>query len=148
MQIHTLLVERMNEYFRAGLALDVDRLDTLYDASFENVRTDEAGRTLTLTKAHFMAQFRMMRAQGRPPADSVDDARFLTSTAYGDVASVIVRREEDGVSAVYNFVWRMREGRPTTLLREFSVERDISVLIHAVEAANATHQYFSCGSRR
>ncbi|MFD7559876.1 MULTISPECIES: hypothetical protein [unclassified Streptomyces] len=128
------LVERMREYLDAGLALDVDRLDALYDPGFENLRTDEAGRSVTLTKAQFMARFRALREQGRRLGDSVDDVTFPGATAWGDQASVVMRRVEDGVPALYQFVWRMEDGRPTTLIREFTFEKDLSALLRLVEA--------------
>ncbi|MFD7259224.1 hypothetical protein [Streptomyces sp. NPDC059874] len=128
------LVERMREYLDAGLALDIDRLDALYDPEFENLRTDEAGRSVTLTKAQFMDRFRALREQGERLGDSVDDVTFPGATVWGDQASVIMRRAENGVPALYHFVWRLEGGRPTTLVREFTFEKDISALLRLVQA--------------
>ncbi|MFI9328286.1 nuclear transport factor 2 family protein [Kitasatospora sp. NPDC052868] len=131
------LVERMREYLDAGLAMDVEALDALYDEEFENLRVDGAGRSVTLTKARFMARFRAMKEQGVTVGESIDDVTFVATTAYGGVGSIIMRREEGGVPALYNFVWRQEDGRWTTLLREFTVDRDLSGLLAMVRSAQA-----------
>ncbi|MDF5751173.1 hypothetical protein [Spongiactinospora sp. TRM90649] len=49
------LVDSMWTYLKAGLAMDIDALDRIYDPEFEYVRVDQAGQTITLTKDQFMA---------------------------------------------------------------------------------------------
>ncbi|MBT2468124.1 nuclear transport factor 2 family protein [Streptomyces sp. ISL-66] len=129
------LVERMREYLNAGLAMDVEALDALYDPDFENIRCDEAGQVVTLTKGEFMARFRALRDQGQRVGETVDDVRFLATTVYGDQGSIVMHRLEDGVPARYNFVWHREGSRWATLVREFTFERDITPLIQMVQAA-------------
>ncbi|MFE1377395.1 hypothetical protein ACFW6S_00355 [Streptomyces sp. NPDC058740] len=86
------LVARMREYLDAGTAMDVDRLDALYDPGFENVRVDLEGRTVTLTKRLFMDRFRALKAQGRGVGESVDDVSFPAAGRHGDQGSVVMRR--------------------------------------------------------
>ncbi|MFD8597856.1 DUF4440 domain-containing protein [Kitasatospora sp. NPDC059646] len=131
------LVGRMREYLAAGLATDVEALDALYDPEFENVRVDEAARVAVLTKADFMARFRALRAQGARIGDSTDDVRFVATSRHGDQGTVIVYRQEDGVPARYTYVWRWQDGRWTTLLREFTFEKDLTGLLRAMAAARA-----------
>ncbi|MEW1913929.1 nuclear transport factor 2 family protein [Kitasatospora sp. NPDC085895] len=131
------LITRMREYLDAGLAMDVETLDELYDPSFENIRTDEAGQVVTITKEQFMLHFRAMRDQGKQVGESVDDVRFLATVVRGDQGTVIMHREQQGVPVRYCFVWQRAGGRWTTLLHELSFERDITLLIAAVEAARA-----------
>uniref|UniRef100_A0AAU2JHG4 Nuclear transport factor 2 family protein n=1 Tax=Streptomyces sp. NBC_00049 TaxID=2903617 RepID=A0AAU2JHG4_9ACTN len=130
-----MLVNRMREYFDAGLAMDVERLDALYDPQFENLRFDEAGRVVSLTKEQFMARFRALRAQGQRVGESTDDVDFLATSVYGDHASIFMRRVKDGVPVLYDFVWRLEGGRPATILREFTFDKDISRLAEMVRAA-------------
>lgn len=127
------LVDSMREYLNAGLEMDVDKLDALYDPEFENIRIDETGLTVTLTKAQFMDRFRALKAQGRR-MEPADDAEFLTTTRYGDHATIIMRRVKEGRPVLYNFVWRMDDDRPATILREFTNEKDISYLAKLVAA--------------
>ncbi|MFE0464522.1 DUF4440 domain-containing protein [Kitasatospora sp. NPDC058965] len=131
------LITRMHEYLAAGLAMDVEALDELYDPTFENVRTDEAGQVATLAKEQFMLHFRAVRDQGKRVGDSVDDVRFLATLVHGDQGTVVVHREQHGTPVRYCFVWQRAGGRWTTLLRELSFERDITPLIAAIEAARA-----------
>ncbi|MFF2815110.1 DUF4440 domain-containing protein [Kitasatospora cineracea] len=132
------LVARMREYLAAGTAMDLAALEALYDEEFENVRTDEAGRVAVLTKAHFTARFRMLAARGEGVADGgTDDVRFLAAGRHGDQGTVVMYRCEDGVPARYVFVWRREGGRWTTLLREFTFERDVSPLLALLAAAAA-----------
>ncbi|MFI6321793.1 hypothetical protein ACIBG8_29965 [Nonomuraea sp. NPDC050556] len=126
------LVDAMETYLKAGLAMDVDTLDRLYDPGFENVRVDAAGLTVTLTKEQFMGRFRAMAAQGVKIGESVDDATFPATTDFGDNAAIVMRRVKDGTPVLYVFVWRMEEGRPTTILREFTLDKDISYLLKMV----------------
>ncbi len=130
------LVARMREYLAAGAAMDLAALEALYDEEFENVRADEAGRVAVLTKAHFMARFRALAARGEGVADGgTDDVRFLSAGRHGDQGTVVVYRCEDGVPVRYAFVWRREGGRWTTLLREFTFERDVSPLLALLAAA-------------
>ncbi|MFI9786308.1 nuclear transport factor 2 family protein [Kitasatospora sp. NPDC051984] len=132
------LVERMRAYLAAGLAMDVDALDALYDSEFENVRVDEAGRSVVLTKADFMARFRSLREQGMRVGDSIDDVRFVATSRHGDQGTVIMYRTEGGGDlARYSYVWRRENGQWTTLLREFTFERDLSGLLRMMADAAA-----------
>jgi hypothetical protein len=128
------LVDSMRTYLDAGQAMDVDKLDQLYDPAFENVRVDRSGQTVTLTKAHFMARFRALLEQGQSVGDSVDDVTFPATTDFGDQAAIIMRRAENDVPALYTFIWRMEEGRPTTILREITFDEDISYLVKMLQA--------------
>jgi hypothetical protein len=40
---------------------------------------------------------------------------------------------KEGRRILYNFVWRLRDGRPAQLVPEFTVEEDSSALIALVE---------------
>ncbi|WP_214327961.1 DUF4440 domain-containing protein [Nonomuraea sediminis] len=128
------LVDGMWTYLKAGLAMDVDTLDRLYDPEFENVRVDESGQTVSLTKAQFMARFRALREQGERVGESIDDVTFPATTDFGDHAAIVMRRVQDGTPALYTFIWRMEEGRPTTILRELTFDKDISYLVKMVQA--------------
>ncbi|MEV6912709.1 hypothetical protein [Amycolatopsis sp. NPDC051071] len=123
------LVDGMWTYLKAGLAMDIDALDRLYDPGFENVRVDQAGQAITLTKDQFMDRFRALREQGRRIGESVDDVTFPATTDLGDQAAIMMRRVKDGEPVLYTFVWRMADGRPTTILRELTFDRDISYLL-------------------
>ncbi|AYV32081.1 MULTISPECIES: DUF4440 domain-containing protein [Streptomyces] len=123
------LVDGMWTYLKAGLAMDVDALDRLYDPEFQNVRVDQAGRTITLTKDQFMARFRALREQGQKVGESVDDVTFPATTDLGDQAAIMMRRVQGGEPVLYTFIWRMTDGRPTTILRELTFDRDISYLL-------------------
>ncbi|MFI0925768.1 hypothetical protein [Streptomyces sp. NPDC021012] len=132
------LVDRMRTYLDAGLAMDVEALDGLYDPAFENVRCDEEGRTVTLTKDMFMARFRALREQGVTVGESVDDASFLTTSAYDAYGSIVMRRVKDGLPVLYTFVWRRDpRGGWGTLLREFTYEKDVSHLVRLMERATS-----------
>ncbi|MFB7591868.1 hypothetical protein [Streptomyces sp. NPDC056169] len=123
------LVDSMWTYLKAGLATDVDALDRLYDPEFQNVRVDQAGQTITLTKDQFMDRFRALREQGQKIGESVDDVTFPATTDMGDQAAIMMRRVQDGEPVLYTFIWRMTDGRPTTILRELTFDRDISYLL-------------------
>ncbi|MEU8110577.1 hypothetical protein AB0C18_43430 [Nonomuraea muscovyensis] len=123
------LVDSMWTYLKAGLAMDIDALDRLYDPEFENVRVDQAGQTITLTKDQFMARFRELREQGQRIGESVDDVTFPATTDLGDQAAIVMRRVKDGEPVLYTFIWRVQDGRPTTILREVTFDRDISYLL-------------------
>ncbi|KQV24228.1 MULTISPECIES: nuclear transport factor 2 family protein [unclassified Kitasatospora] len=129
------LVDRMWEYLNAGLAMDVEALDALYDPEFENVRFDGAGQVVTLVKEQFMARFRAVRAQGQRVGETLDDVSFLTTSEYGGQGTIVMRRAEEGVPVLYTFVWRREQGRWTTLVREFTFEQDLSGLLAMVRAA-------------
>ncbi|MFJ5229054.1 nuclear transport factor 2 family protein [Kitasatospora sp. NPDC088391] len=123
------LVARMREYLDAGLAMDLDTLEAMYDPEFENVRTDTRGQVAVLTKAHFMARFRALQAQGTPIGEDTDDVRFLHTSLDGDRGTLVMHREQDGEAGRYLFVWRREHGRWTTLLREYTFERDVTPLL-------------------
>ncbi|MFD4134082.1 hypothetical protein [Streptomyces goshikiensis] len=123
------LVDSMWTYLKAGLAMDVDALDRLYDPEFQNVRVDQAGQAITLTKDQFMARFRALSEQGQKIGESVDDVTFPATTDIGDQAAIMMRRVKDGKPVLYTFIWRMENGRPTTILRELTFDRDISYLL-------------------
>ncbi|MFJ1758580.1 nuclear transport factor 2 family protein [Kitasatospora sp. NPDC088134] len=129
------LVARMRAYLAAGLTMDLDTLDAMYDPEFENVRTDEQGQVAVLTKAHFMARFRALQAQGTPIGEDVDDVRFLHTALDGDRGTLVMHREQDGEPGRYLFVWRRENGRWTTLLREYTFERDVTPLLKLLAAA-------------
>ncbi|MFC9394163.1 hypothetical protein ACFTWS_13520 [Streptomyces sp. NPDC057027] len=132
------LVDRMRTYLDAGLAMDVEALDALYDPAFENVRCDEEGLTVTLTKDMFMSRFRALKEQGVSVGESVDDATFLITSTYGEYGSIVVHRVKDGLPVLYTFVWqRAPHGGWGTLLREFTYEKDISHLVQLMEAATS-----------
>jgi ketosteroid isomerase-like protein len=128
------LVDGMWSYLRAGLDMDLAALDRIYDPEFENVRVDQAGQTVTLTKEHFMARFRALREQGERIGESIDDVTFPATSDLGDQAVVVMRRVKDDEPVLYTFVWRMRDGHPTTMLREFTFDRDISYLLKLMSA--------------
>ncbi|MDG6103273.1 DUF4440 domain-containing protein [Dactylosporangium aurantiacum] len=124
------LVDGMWAYLNAGSAMDVDALDRLYDPDFENVRVDREGRTVTLTKDQFMARFRALREQGRRIGEPADDVTFPATTDLGgQAAAIMMRRVKDGEPVLYAFIWRMADGRPTTILRELTFDRDVSDLL-------------------
>ncbi|MFF3861359.1 hypothetical protein [Streptomyces sp. NPDC002209] len=131
------LVDRMWEYMNAGLAMDVERLDALYDPSFENIRFDEEGQVVTLTKDQFMARFRALRDQGLKVGESLDDVRLLATSVYDGHGSIIMRRVDEGVPVLYNFVWRWQDGRWATLLREFTFHKDITNLVRMIESGGS-----------
>ncbi|WP_203787677.1 DUF4440 domain-containing protein [Longispora fulva] len=122
------LIDAMWRYLDAGLALDIDALDALYDDDFENLRVDLSGQAVTLTKAMFLARFRAMREQG-DKLEPTDDVTFPATTVFGDHASVIMRRVKDGEPVLYTFVWRLEDGRPATILREITFDKDVSYLV-------------------
>ncbi|MCP2203106.1 protein of unknown function (DUF4440) [Lentzea flava] len=128
-------MDSMRTYLRAGLAMDVEKLDELYDPAFVNVRVDEAGQVVTLTKDQFMARFRALREQGQKVGDSIDDISFPATSVFGDSGAVVMRRVEEGVPALYTFIWRLEDGRPVTLLREFTFEKDLSGLVEMIRSA-------------
>ncbi|MEU7019935.1 hypothetical protein ABZ990_04665 [Streptomyces sp. NPDC046203] len=130
------LIARMRTYLEAGLVLDTELLDALYDSEFENVRVDQEGRTAVLTKRHFMDRFRMLKQSGQNIGDSVDDVTFPSAGLSGDLGSVVMRRVKDGEPVLYHFLWRLdASGAPTTLLREYTFERDLSRLLAMMAAA-------------
>ncbi len=126
------LICAMQEYFSAGGRMDVEELDRLYASDFENLRMDRDGRTIIFTKEQFMQRFRQMKAQAAVYEPS-DDIAFLATTVYDDHASVAMRRVKEGRPVLYNFVWRLHAGRPVEIVREFTVEEDLSGLIALVE---------------
>lgn len=126
------LIDAMHEYFRAGGEMDVEKFDSLYAPEFQNLRMDRDGRTITFTKAQFMARLRQMKGQSAAFEPS-EDVKFLATSTYDDHASILFRRVKEGKPALYNFVWRLRDGRPLDIIREFTVEEDLSSLIALVE---------------
>ncbi|MEU7029121.1 nuclear transport factor 2 family protein [Streptomyces sp. NPDC046275] len=132
------LVERMWEYLNAGLAMDVEALDAIYDPHFENVRCDEDGRVVTLAKEQFMARFRALRDRGVKIGEALDDVRLLATSVYDGHGSVVMRRVRDGEPVLYTFVWRQEGGRWSTLLREFTYEKDLGALMALVGPAGAS----------
>ncbi|MFE6848297.1 hypothetical protein [Streptomyces sp. NPDC057686] len=135
--VNRSLVNRMGEYLNAGLAMDVEWLDALYDSSFENIRFDEDGQVVTLTKNQFMARFRALREQGLKVGESLDEVRLLATSVYDGHGSIIMRRVQEGVPVLYNFVWRWQDGRWTTLLREFTFHKDITSLVSMIESESS-----------
>jgi hypothetical protein len=135
--MHQALVDAMQEYFDAGMTMDLDRLDAIYDDEFENLRVDQAGRSITLAKDQFMARFRALKAQGQTIGESVEDATFPASTAFGDHALIVMRRIKNDEPVQYAFIWRLVDGRPATILRELTFDHDISYLLAMVAAAQA-----------
>jgi hypothetical protein len=135
--MHQALVDAMQDYFDAGMAMDLDRLDAIYDDEFENLRVDQAGRSITLAKDQFMGRFRALKARGQTIGDSVDDATFPSSTAFGDLALIVMRRIKNDEPVMYAFVWRLVDGRPATILRELTFDHDISYLLAMVAAARS-----------
>jgi len=135
--VNQLLIDAMHGYFEAGGKLDLERLNQLYADDFQNVRMDRDGRTIVFTKPQFMMRFRQMKAQGAGYEPS-DDIQFLHTDTYDDHASLVLRRMKEGKPVLYNFVWRLRSGQPTAIIREFTVEDDLSGLIAMVERLSAT----------
>ncbi|MEV0268025.1 hypothetical protein AB0H43_04545 [Hamadaea sp. NPDC050747] len=129
-----LLVDAMRAYLAAGVAMDLDRLGACYDDEFQNLRVDQAGQVVTITKAQFMQRFADMKAQGKA-LEPADDATFPTATIFGDYGIVVMRRVKEGGPVMYAFVWRLRDGRPTTILRELSFEDDLTYLIKLMQSA-------------
>lgn len=112
--------------------MDLEKIDTVYAPDFENVRVDRKGNVVTLTKGMFMQRFREMAVQGEKQ-EPTDDVVFLTTSIYDNHGSVLMSRLEDDRSALYNFVWRMQDGTPTELVREFTMDEDISYLVQILQ---------------
>ncbi|MFQ6392446.1 nuclear transport factor 2 family protein [Nocardia sp. KC 131] len=129
------VVDAMWDYLAAGLAMDVAKLDELYDPDFVNVRTDAAGRSVIISKAQFMARFRAMRVRGQSVSESIDDVSFPATAVFDDYAAIVMRRVQGGVPVLCTFIWQLRDGKPTTILREFSSGKDIGYLLKMFEAA-------------
>ncbi len=129
------LVAGMRAYLNAGLAMDLDTLDQLYDPEFTNVRVDRAGRAVTLTKDQFMARFRSLAQAGQSIGDSIDDVTFPATSTFGDHGAIVMHRVEDGVPALATFLWRLADGQPVTILREFSYDEDLTPLLSMLAAA-------------
>lgn len=124
------IIKYMNRYFAAGLSLNLEEMDKLYDPEFENIRMDTKGNIVTITKAQFMNRFRQMKAAhiDLPPTD---DVQFLGTTDYEPYCSILIRRVKEGIPLLYNFVWKINEGA-YTLIREFTVEQDITYLLRMI----------------
>ncbi|NUR72821.1 MAG: hypothetical protein HOU81_18565 [Hamadaea sp.] len=133
------LIDAMRDYLDAGVTMDLDRLDARYDDEFENLRVDQAGQVVRLTKEQFMSRFVAMKAQGQA-MEPADDATFPATTLFGDFGTVIMRREKNGKPTLYAFTWRMADGKPTTILREFTFDDDLTYLIQIMAAASAAAQ--------
>lgn len=127
------LIAAMNEYFQAGLMMDLNKMDALYDRNFENMRVDPTGRTILFTKADFMNRFHSMKASGESLADT-DDVKFIATNVFGDYGTVMMTRTKAGKTVLYNFIWKMQDGQPQTLIREVTFEDDLADLIELVQA--------------
>lgn len=134
------LIEAMEGYFQAGTVLDLDRLDATYAPDFINIRTDKIGQTVSITKEQFMLTFRRLKDGGGSTLGTTEDVQYVATTVYDDHGSVVLRRVKEGKPALYNFVWRMADGLPTTIIREFSVEEDLSALIGMIRGSAAGGQ--------
>lgn len=128
----TKLIEMMEYYFKMGKNFNLEKLDALYANDFENVRMDKAGRMVKIGKAAFMERFRMIKAQGLSHGAD-NDIEILGTSVYDTMGSVLVKRNENNTPALYNFVWRMADGEPKELLREFTVEEDLSGLLEMMK---------------
>ncbi|MFJ3706802.1 hypothetical protein OG709_12395 [Streptomyces sp. NBC_01267] len=82
-----------------------------------------------------MDRFRALRDRGRLVGEPTDDVTFVATSIYGGHASLIMRRVKEGAPVLYNFVWKLEAGRPTTMLREFTFDKDIANLVRMVQAA-------------
>ncbi|MGG1519060.1 hypothetical protein ABE504_26855 [Paenibacillus oryzisoli] len=131
------LIEAMDGYFQAGTLLDLDRLNAIYAPDFVNIRTDKVGQTVSITKEQFMLTFRRLKDGGGATLGTTEDVQYVTTTVYDDHGSVVLRRVKEGKPALYNFVWRIENGLPTTIIREFSVEDDLSALISMIRGSAA-----------
>ncbi|QHW35277.1 nuclear transport factor 2 family protein [Paenibacillus rhizovicinus] len=131
------LIEAMEGYFQAGTLLDLDRLDAVYAPDFVNIRTDKIGQTVSITKEQFMETFRRLKDGGGTTLGTTEDVKYMATTVYDNHGSVVLRRTKEGTPVLYNFVWRMEGGLPTTIIREFSVEEDLSALISMIRESSA-----------
>lgn len=100
---------------------------------------DREGRTIAFTKPQLMMRFRQLKAQG---AGYQSSDEFLVTDTYDDRASLLMRRIKQGKHVLYNSVWRLHEGRPTQIIREFAIEEDLSDLIMLVEGAEGRPNCF------
>jgi hypothetical protein len=132
----TALIDAMHEYFKAGATLDIPTLDRLYAPDFLNLRMDRAGQTIVLTKPQFMARFGQMKAEGTTYEPS-DDIEFLATDSFDNYASLVMRRVKEGKPVLYNFLWRTERGQPTAIVRELTVEEDLTGLIALVQRLQA-----------
>src|SRR5262249_38858873 len=130
--MNQLLIDAMHRYFEAGGKMDLQMLNELYADDFQNVRLDRDGRTIAFTKPDFMMRFRQMKAQSAAYQPS-DDIQFLATDTYDDHASLLLRRIKEGHAVLYNFGWALQEGRPPQIIREFTIEEDLSGLIALVQ---------------
>jgi hypothetical protein len=128
------LIEIMQLYFKAGKELNLEMMYKLYANDFENIRIDKAGQIIRIYKAQFMQRFQFMKAKGLTHGPD-DDIEIIGTSFYDNLGSVLVRRNEDGQPALYNFVWRINEGNPKELVREFTVEEDLSKLIALIKSS-------------
>jgi hypothetical protein len=126
------LIEIMQLYFKAGKELNLEVMDKLYANDFENIRMDKAGQILRIYKTQFMKRFQIMKAKGLTHGTG-DDIEITGTSFYDNLGSVLVRRNENEQPALYNFVWRINEGNPKELIREFTVEEDLSELIAIIK---------------
>ncbi|GAB3846734.1 hypothetical protein ACFPIJ_39910 [Dactylosporangium cerinum] len=128
------LVDAMQTYLEAGAAMDLDRLGACYDTDFQNLRIDLAGQVVPITKDQFMRRFSDMKARGLA-LEPADDATFPATTTFGDFGTIVMRRVKEDRPVLYAFVWRMVDGRPTTILREFTFEHDLTYLLQLMQGA-------------
>lgn len=129
------LIEAMERYFQAGVELDLEQLEAIYAPDFVNIRTDKIGQTVSITKEQFMQTFRRLKEGGGTTLGTTEDVQYVATTVYDDHGSVVLHRVKEGKPALYNFVWRMNDGQPTAIVREFSVEEDLSGLISMMRGA-------------
>ncbi|WP_141430524.1 hypothetical protein [Bacillus sp. 03113] len=132
MDMNSLLIDAMNEYLRAGLLMNLKKLDEMYDSEFENIRVDPLGRTIVFSKADFMQQFRAIRIEGKS-LGPIDDAKFISTNCYGEYGSIIMTRVKGDRRLFYHFVWRKKDEQPLTIIREFTFDEDLSNVINIVK---------------
>jgi hypothetical protein len=134
--MNQLLMNAMHQYFELGKVLDVEKMDLLYATDFENIRMDKKGQTITLTKPLFMERFRKMKASGEG-YDADTDFQFLNTSVYDNIGAVQMYCNENNSPAWYNFEWRMKDGKPVELVREYTIEEDLTPLLELIEKAKA-----------
>ncbi|OAR26637.1 hypothetical protein A8W25_31585 [Streptomyces sp. ERV7] len=117
------LVDRTLDYLSAGLAGDTRALDAVCDPGFENIRCDEAGRVVTLTRARFLSGFQTPGRQAYEKAGAISP---LVTSEYDGHGTVVVRRVQGSVPVLHTLVWRREEGEWRTLLREFTFVRGMA----------------------
>jgi len=130
------LVDAMRRYLAAGEVMDLNGLDACYDDDFLNLRVDGVGQVVQITKAQLMQRFAGMKAQGAT-LDPTDDATFPVATRFDDFGVIVMRRVKNDLAVLYAFVWRLHDGKPTTILREFTFEHDLTDLIRIIQGVTS-----------